>query len=196
MKHLGHFIRNEKLFSQKVSSLYSMRAIESFQERVNEENKNMCIAYNYAANGDIFQYAQYGLSEPVQRFYFQQIIRNVSEMHKANVCHRDLKLENLVLEADFNLKIIDFGMACDISGSDGSGFCSGVEKVGTKSYMSPEVMLQIDYQPIVADLFALGVIIFSLHTRCLPFLEASINDPYYKLFIMNKQDQYWNTQNC
>ena len=43
-------------------------------------------------------------------------------MHRAGVCHRDLKLSNLVLDAAFNLKVIDFGMACDLSGSDGSGF--------------------------------------------------------------------------
>ena len=59
------------------------------------------------------------------KFYASQLITGLVEMHKVGICHRDLKLENLVLDADFNLKIIDFGLACPLSGSEGNGFCSG-----------------------------------------------------------------------
>ena len=78
---------------------------------------------------------------PIVKFYSNQLIRGVIEMHKAGVCHRDLKLENLVLDSDFNLKIIDFGMACPLTGSENRGLCTRGDRVGTKSYMAPEILL-------------------------------------------------------
>ena len=66
-------------------------------------------------------------------------------MHKVGVCHRDLKLENLVLDSDSNLKMIDFGMACSLFGYKESGNCLSGEKVGTINYMAPEVALGWSY---------------------------------------------------
>ena len=104
-------------------------------------------------------------------------------MHKVEVCHRDLKLENLVLDSDFNLKMIDFGMACPLTGSADDGFCAGEEKVGTPSYMAPEIYMGCDYQPVVADLYALGVIFFALATGVYPFAKATPEDGHYKYFF-------------
>ena len=56
--------------------------------------------------------------------YASQLVTALIAIHKSEVCHRDLKLENLVLDADFKLKVIDFGIACDLSGDAGRGFCS------------------------------------------------------------------------
>jgi len=97
-------------------------------------------------------------------------------IHAAEVCHRDLKLENMVLDSNFNLKVIDFGLACPISGSEGSGFCDSSEKCGTDFYMAPEVWLERRYQPTSADMFSLGVILFVLRTGFLPFEKAVIED--------------------
>ena len=65
-------------------------------------------------------------------------------MHKAQVCHRDLKLENLALDSDYNLKVIDFGNACSLSGERGSGFYRQ-ERCGTVGYMAPEVLANLAY---------------------------------------------------
>ena len=97
-------------------------------------------------------------------------------MHQAGVCHRDLKLENLVLDSDFNLKLIDFGFACSLSGSSGNGFCEASEKVGTQGFIAPEIMMECSYQPTVADIFSLGVIIFIMCTGVQPFRDAHTSD--------------------
>ena len=105
------------------------------------------------------------------------------------VCHRDIKLQNLVLDSEFNLKLIDFGMACDISGQAGTGFSQ--ECLGTRNYMAPEIIGQVSYQPVLADLFALGVILFIMHTGREPFEQASKEDQLYKLIMLNKFELFW-----
>ena len=64
-------------------------------------------------------------------------------MHSAGVCHRDLKLESLVLDSKFNLKVIDFGNSCPIGGDNDSGFSSLVS--GTPGYMAPEQLMNLEY---------------------------------------------------
>ena len=78
-----------------------------------------CISYELAKNGDFFNYIKVSgsLPKPIVKVYVQQLIKAISSMHQAGVCHRDLKLENLVLDDNFNLKLIDFGFACSLSGS-------------------------------------------------------------------------------
>lgn len=148
----------------------------------NSKNKQTCIAYDLHENGDFYNYIKdFGaLPLPIARTYVDQLIQAIGAIHKADVCHRDLKLENIVLDSTFGIKVIDFGISCPLSGNKNNGFCERGEKVGTLGYMAPEIILECKYQPIMADLFSLGVIIFILVTGHLPFEEATINDNYYK----------------
>ena len=84
--------------------------------------------------------------------------------------HRDLKPANFLLDKDYDLKIVDFGFACSLSGSDGKGFNSSI--VGTPGYMAPEILSHQPYQGQVVDLFALGVILFILYSGHPPFEMA------------------------
>ena len=150
-----------------------------------------CIAYELAPNGDLFSRIRDSgkLPVPVMKSYAMQLIAGLNEMHKAGVCHRDHKLENLVLDANCNLKIIDFGLACPIQGEDGSGFSQKI--VGSPGYMAPETALGMRYQPVSADLFALGVIIFAMYTGVMPFSKAHCDNKHYYLIATQKQSVFW-----
>jgi len=66
-----------------------------------------------ASNGEAFDYVQMagGLEDKYVRRIFLQIIDGLSYVHRMNITHRDLKLENCFLDKDCNIKIADFGLA-------------------------------------------------------------------------------------
>lgn len=67
----------------------------------------------YVSGGELYQYLKLTgpFPETVTRYYFKQLISALDYMHKQGFVHRDLKPENIVLDADFNLKLADFGFA-------------------------------------------------------------------------------------
>lgn len=84
-------------------------------------------------------------------------------MHSKNICHRDIKLDNLVYQESTNiLKIIDFGFASN-SKDPLKVFC------GTPSYMAPEIVSKKEYLGAPADIWACGIVLFVMLTGGFPF---------------------------
>lgn len=92
-------------------------------------------------------------------------------------------------DAAFNLKIADFGFAAPIMGKDGSGTLK--TKLGTESYMAPEIHMRKPYNGASVDLFATGIILFIMFTQHPPFTRAEPSDPFYRLLCANRVDLFW-----
>lgn len=137
------------------------------------------LVLEYAKGGELFnKVAQGRLKEDVARWVFQQLISAVDFCHSRGVCHRDLKLENLLLDEFGNLKVSDFGLSTLLpKAEDGllRTFC------GTPTYVAPEVIIKKGYDGAKADIWSCGVILYSMLAGHLPFRDSNLNEIYRKI---------------
>jgi len=154
--------------------------------------KAVAITMELAPGGELFEFvADSGkFSEETARTYFKIIIETLEYCHGKGIAHRDMKPENLLFDASFNLKIADFGFATAFAGKDGSGQLHTV--LGTESYMAPEIHMRKPYSGPSVDLFASGIILFILLSGTPPFAKADPkSDPHYKLICAGRNDVFW-----
>ncbi|VAI02554.1 unnamed protein product [Triticum turgidum subsp. durum] len=129
---------------------------------------HLAIVMEYASGGELFErICNAGrFSEDEARFFFQQLLSGVSYCHSMQVCHRDLKLENTLLDGSTapRLKICDFGY------SKSSVLHSQPKStVGTPAYIAPEVLLKKEYDGKIADVWSCGVTLYVMLVGAYPF---------------------------
>ncbi|PIA28596.1 hypothetical protein AQUCO_06800037v1 [Aquilegia coerulea] len=136
------------------------------------------IVMEYVPGGRLLDKLTYlkRLSEEAARQYFQQLIDVVDYCHCRNVYHRDLKLENLLVDGRGNLKVSDFGLsAIQEPGELLSTSC------GSPSYVAPEVIAHERYDGAAADVWSCGIILFELLAGYLPFHDCNLWNLYRKI---------------
>ncbi|KAM9467966.1 NUAK family SNF1-like kinase 1 [Clarias gariepinus] len=131
------------------------------------ENKDkIVIVMEYASKGELYDYIseRRKLSERETRHFFRQIVSAVHHCHKKGVVHRDLKLENVLLDDNYNIKIADFGLS-NLYHKDKllQTFC------GSPLYASPEIVNGRPYRGPEVDSWALGVLLYTLVYGTMPF---------------------------
>eukprot|EP00541_Cyclophora_tenuis_P011135 CAMPEP_0116554528 /NCGR_PEP_ID=MMETSP0397-20121206/7643_1 /TAXON_ID=216820 /ORGANISM="Cyclophora tenuis, Strain ECT3854" /LENGTH=391 /DNA_ID=CAMNT_0004079701 /DNA_START=123 /DNA_END=1295 /DNA_ORIENTATION=+ len=160
----------------------------------------------FCKGGDLFgvvvQYAEEsggegGMPEPVARYWFRQILWGLHHLQACGVCHRDLSLEN-VLVNDENCLIIDMGMCLRVPYTDpqnprgrldvSQGTMRRLMKpqgvCGKHNYMSPEVYADTDnFDGFAIDLWAAGVILYIMLTGFPPYDQASMTDQRFELIV-------------
>lgn len=96
--------------------------------------------------------------------FYLQLCEAVGYLHSQNISHRDLKLENLLLDQYCNIKITDFSFSKrNTMGELSRTFC------GSKSYAAPEILLGEPYDTFKADIWAIGTILYIMSTGKMPF---------------------------
>jgi len=101
------------------------------------------------------------------------------------VVHRDLKLENILIEDDLSLKIADFGFATFKKINRLKSYR------GTMTYMAPKIKENKVYEGKKVDMFSTGVILFIIVQGIFPFKEAKPDEYFYNLLMKGKIDTYW-----
>lgn len=109
------------------------------------------------------------------RQIFSQIIRGLNYCHSRGICHRDIKLENILIDEWHNIKLIDFGFGTSVTNKLQNFFC------GTPSYMPPEIVLKRDYDGIKADIWSLGILLYTLLCGMFPFRATNEKELYSKI---------------
>jgi len=138
--------------------------------------------------GALFEMLQNKKHFPVKvaRTFFKQIVNGLHSLHNNNVAHRDLKLENFVIDNNFNLKMIDFGFCCEINNSN-KEHINYTKILGTESYMAPEMFHERKYCADKSDVFSLGVLLFCMLAGQFPFIKAARYDSSYLHFAFKRE---------
>jgi len=106
-------------------------------------------------------------------------------MHGKGVVHRDLKLENILVDENMNLKVADFGFATF------RNIHSLKSYRGTMTYMAPEIKEGKKYDGKAIDMFSTGVILFIIVQGIFPFKEAKKDEYFYNLILKGEYETYW-----
>jgi len=135
---------------------------------VADHDDSICFIMEFAAGGELRGYVERRSSLPEEeaRQLFKQIVRAVHYIHSKKIIHRDLKLENILLDANNRCKIVDFGLSDYVSSKERT-----ITDAGTEAYLAPEVYSgnSGDSDPYKIDVWSLGVILYALTHGKLPF---------------------------
>ena len=154
----------------------------------NETSKNVnYLVFEYVPGFCLFDciYKE-NLTERHTKLLFRKILNGVQAMHNANICHRDIRPENIILDKNYNPKICNFGFA-SINAINLNDY-----NAGTGCYMAPEILENHPYDGYKADIFSLGQLLFILVTDMFGFKSSNPKDYLYSLIINKQLDKYWN----
>ena len=141
-----------------------------------EDKDNYYISMEYVSGGELFNYIVKNkrLNENETSFFYSQIIHIIQEIHKHKICHRDLKPENLLLTQNKTIKLIDFGLSNEYEDYL-------YTPCGSPCYASPEVIKGLKYSGLAIDLWASGIILYSMLCGYLPFDDKNNDNLFRKI---------------
>uniref|UniRef100_A0A8D0G4Z3 non-specific serine/threonine protein kinase n=1 Tax=Sphenodon punctatus TaxID=8508 RepID=A0A8D0G4Z3_SPHPU len=166
VKLARHVLTGRELFREvRIMKILNHPNIVKLFEVI-ETEKTLYLVMEYASGGEVFDYlvAHGRMKEKEARAKFRQIVSAVQYCHQKCIVHRDLKAENLLLDADMNIKIADFGFSNEFTiGNKLDTFC------GSPPYAAPELFQGKKYDGPEVDVWSLGVILYTLVSGSLPF---------------------------
>ncbi|XP_037077964.1 testis-specific serine/threonine-protein kinase 3-like [Pollicipes pollicipes] len=143
------------------------------------------LVMEHCERGDLLDYVnKMGfLAEVEARAFFRQMVDAVQYLHHMGIIHRDIKLENMLLNADYEIRIADFGFARF------HGERLSETKCGSFVYTAPEIFLGHPYNGLRADMWSLGVCLYAMVCGRLPLAQtrADLRDPHALLTAAHRK---------
>jgi hypothetical protein len=134
-----------------------------------KDSGTFILIQEYVEGPTLQQLVDQGISPLDRENYFLQLLSVVSYAHKHKIMHRDIKPENILINKNGQVKLLDFGIARDLSWQT-----PGSSSEGTVNFMPPE---QFEGRSCIAsDVWALGVILYIFATNAIPYFQ--LNDKY------------------
>lgn len=140
-----------------------------------QTDTKLYLVTDFFNGGELFWHLknEASFSETRTRFYAAEIVLALECLHQNGIVYRDMKPENLLLDADGHIRLTDFGLSKDSLHGDAitHTFC------GTPEYLAPEVIRQEGYGKAV-DWWALGVLVYEMLQGLPPFYDKNLRDMY------------------
>jgi serine/threonine protein kinase len=132
----------------------------------------LIIVLELCSGGDLLDYIKKRktIAEPVAKVAFKQILKAVGYCHSKGIAHRDIKLENILINEEGDIKLCDFGVS--------KRFAKGEllnERCGTPVYIPPEMFLETPYDGTLSDVWSLGIALYVMLYGSFPFQGDDIN---------------------
>jgi len=167
--------RFEDEFNSEVSIMMKLSHqgidVRYLSSEIDEENETGYIYMDFVPFPTLSEYMEsfsYGLKEHHALVIFQNLLKSIEEIHSCRVAHKDLKPENIFVDPDsYDVSVIDFGLSSLVdTNSKDKTFC------GSPLYMAPEMLNKEAYDPILADIWSIGVILYEMLLGCNPWSSA------------------------
>lgn len=150
------------------------------------------LALEFVPNGELFNYI-YKISpfpDMIARRYFKQLVEGLEYIHSKGIAHCDIKLENILLDESYNIKIADFGFSSSIINENEEELKLDPVIRGTKEYMAPEIHMGMNTSKVKSDIFAVGVFLFIMIYGSPGFSEATSQNLLYRSFYFRNRS-FW-----
>ena len=139
-----------------------------------ENDKYILLIMENILGGDLLTFIKKRnkLPEKMAKFLFKQLLQSIQYIHSKNIVHRDIKLDNILIDLNNNIKLCDFGVGKFVSGDKEILF----DQCGTPAYIAPEVLSGEGYSGFPVDLWSCGVVLYSLLIGNIPFKAQNLNE--------------------
>ena len=104
------------------------------------------------------------MSEDDTKYIFKKIVHGIAHCQCRSVLHRDIKLDNILLDGEGGVKICDFGVSRLITKTDVIH-----EQCGTPAYLAPEMSSNSQYSGFYVDIWSLGILLYVMLQGTVPF---------------------------
>ena len=183
--HMDNEYTRRKIFREvyilkKLKSRFVVKILEVF-----ENNENFLIVMEYVQGGDLLNYLKlHGrMPEDQCKKIFYQVVLGVKTIHQHGILHRDIKLDNILLDQSMNhIKICDFGVSKLVHKGE-----IITDQCGTPAYLAPEIVLDKGYEGFWSDIWSLGVLLYCMVCGTVPFKANNLQD-LHKAILVGKFD--------
>ena len=155
-------------------------SIVKILETIETQNYILIIMEN-VSGGDLLTYVKKRtkLNEKTSKFIYKQLITSLQYIHSKKIIHRDIKLDNILIDLNNNIKLCDFGVGKiynninDIYNNINDKF---TDQCGTPAYIAPEILLNKSYNGPPVDIWSSGVVLYAMLSGTVPFKSNNIKD--------------------
>ena len=158
-----------------------------------ETEKYIFIIMENIAGGDLLSFVKKRtkLNEKMSKYIFKQLLESIKYIHSKNIVHRDIKLDNVLIDLNNNIKLCDFGVGKMVHENE-----LLKDQCGTPAYIAPEILANKGYDGFGVDVWSSGVVLYTMLSGMVPFKANNLNDLQNMIITGNYKEIHGISKEC